>query len=708
MNRSPRKEWSEMLGLSMTRKTLAALWSSGRMLVAILVLGSMLGCVGTEELAPDDLNGEIQFNDRLRPDIGPVAGVSEPQFFSDGGEGEDEIITPLYHSMIPIADLRQLHRSEHLWVEDDGYPILSYEAVNADFSYPDAAPLNTTRIGTCGYGTDPETRAQVGFNCDSNGKNCNYGQWSGGLPSSEELGITVGLTSHTVRTPDPDPAQEARIREYNLVVPLDLPDTVTDVDQLGCYAPHAHGNSISPYCVIQCGLPAARSDTTYTLQAVDPKMLQDINQTYPALRSPLHTVTPHLKVVSGSRALARPLTFLERLDITELDTRYQSYYWRWAVPDLPNGHWEENFSPNLMVSNVRIFIERGYNPDIGIPNRQYLAPYRLVIDHKKCGREADPEVGIIFGAGNCPELVTPTYHHRAISNKLGWLVEFRVWADAMGQITEEPPVKAGDPVYIEFEVVDATIGSRGSALRVSPPAVDLGEVTMSSKPVLFERIFTVSSVGVASATVERLWMEGRDATDFSVSVPTTGSLPFALRPLQAFALTLEANLEANASPFGVKNATVVVQARDAAGQVIQVRGSIVLTAVDAILEVFPEYLPLVRDSTRQQATVEYQKHVIVANYGYVDLDRGTIILTGSHASAFTVLGSDYYPGSVYALPPASNTIPSGGHEQLTVVYHPSSAGTHRAQIRITSNAGEKIIELAGQCFVGSCAYPRPR
>ena len=43
--------------------------------------------------------------------------------------------------------------------------------------------------------------------------------------------------------------------------------------------------------------------------------------------------------------------------------------------------------------------------------------------------------------------------------------------------------------------------------------------------------------------------------------------------------------------------------------------------------------------------------------------------------------------------------PPGAMTSFTVVYHPSGPGTHRVPIRTPSDAGEKIIELAGNCLV---------
>ena len=69
-------------------------------LVAALILLVPLGCA--DELTTNRLvSARAVFNARLTADKGPAAGLPTPRFYSDGGFRNQEIVSELYHSMIP-------------------------------------------------------------------------------------------------------------------------------------------------------------------------------------------------------------------------------------------------------------------------------------------------------------------------------------------------------------------------------------------------------------------------------------------------------------------------------------------------------------------------------------------------------------------------------------------------------------------------------
>jgi hypothetical protein len=146
------------------------------------------------------------------------------------------------------------------------------------------------------------------------------------------------------------------------------------------------------------------------------------------------------------------------------------------VPILSDGRWEENFSPNLLVTRIRVFVERGYNPDTGGPHRHYLAPDRVILNQLEvCLAERDPDTGAgELDPAGCGLAVTPTYRLADLrrpgpiddGDRLEWPIEFRSYTD--GSRPPEALPAQGEPLYIEFAVVDRTVGVSGTALLVAP------------------------------------------------------------------------------------------------------------------------------------------------------------------------------------------------------------------------------------------------
>lgn len=649
-----------------------------KLLIIPVSLLMFIGCLGELQLHPE---GEIVFNQRLRADTGASQGMADLMFYSDGGSKNDQIISELYHSTINSNTLGKLKKSTCFWVEGDGFPILSYEPIlkNGTLYDDDELMCTVEAMGACGVSmTEPESRKAI-F-CD--GKNCD-------IPP-EGLPFTIGWRACTEGgTP--------REVDYSQCVPLQNNCTAHDTANLS-----AELSNPAPFCMVRAPLPSMLTDTSLELQPLS-HTLDVLYEDFKNLNTEPHKVLPHMKVIMGSRTLARPLIYARWLEHDPDDhPDSDRYYWQWQVPSEGNG-WKENFSPHLKVNTVRVFVERGNDAETGIPIREYLTVRNVHAGGTRCRGEENPDIGgTEFHLIDCAMDVTPVYDKAHLiqdypiddAQRLKWEAEFVVVG--VNDIFGKPPVEEGEPVYIEFEVVDTLFGTSGNSLRIAPGGISLGNVQLGSSPE-FERVFTVMNEGMADVIVDGITIEGPDAGDFSAWVDSGKLLPMTLRAGGSFDITLGTHTQT----WGRKNAAVVVKAQDGAGQSFEIRATVVANATDAILGVAPDIMAFFREDGDQNPK-EYVRRFLIENPGSLDLHRRDITITGPNASFFTVVSSRYN-ATEDSPPPTSRWIASALDETFTVLYHPTSPGMHSARIDIDSDAGQETIDLHGLCY-GTCNY----
>ncbi len=663
------------------------------MLLVAVCLTTAMGCF--PQIDTDNIGGKIVFNQRLMPGGGASEGKAVSDYYTDGGPQGDEIISELYHSTVSITYLRKLRKSQYFWVEGDGFALLSLEPLIENIVLPidDNNCTYEGTIGSCGGDLrDSETRQLI--ECDGHT-----------LVFTNLLGMTVGLrgcTDCSNLCSDTDEKCKdkctAKKLDYSQGVILDDNCTVEDVANFSA----EYANPL-PLCMIRSAVPSLLQDTTIELMAMNSK-LENINNSFPRVASDWHTVLPHMQVVNGARQLARPLIWADRdepHDPNDPTSDIDRYYWQWRVPLDKDNTWQENFSPNLQVNTVRVFVEREDDPDTGLPLREYLTPKNVHINGTRC--TSDPEDGTTFSLITFNKTVTPTYDKENLDQvdhiddalRLNWEVEFQV-VKQEGTF-KEPPVHKGDPVYIEFEVVDTSIGTTGAGLRIEPGGMNLGDVRLNASPT-FERVFTVINEGMADAIVDSIDLEGRDAGDFSARVHSGKSLPLLLRAGRSFEVTLDSH----AKTWGLKQADVVVKGHgNSSAQPVEIRARVFMRATDAMMNVAPEVISFHRDDDVKDK-IQYQRRFLAENSGGLDLHRRDVVISGPDASAFSILSSRYQ-GVEDSPAPISRWIAPANDETFTILYHPTSQGMHSARIDIDSDAGQESVDLHGVCY-GTCNY----
>ncbi len=125
---------------------------------------------------------------------------------------------------------------------------------------------------------------------------------------------------------------------------------------------------------------------------------------------------PQLRVVSGSRTIARPLELILN-GVRDVDSGELLYQYRWATGD-SSGMWQENFSPNVQVETVRVFrLQPG--------QKDYLIPDRVTVG----GVTMEPD-----SSNNLFDVslyrATPTYFLEPVEqnweNRIEWIIDFLV------------------------------------------------------------------------------------------------------------------------------------------------------------------------------------------------------------------------------------------------------------------------------------------
>jgi hypothetical protein len=690
-------------------------WSRSRLDVAAMLLSAATASCGDK--IHDVAWSGLSINTRLRPDLAAVDGARDLTSMSDGGDGGHQIVSPLYFGAIPAEALRQLRRSECIWVGSDAAPVLSYETVVSELHVEDRE-INLAQMGMCGF-SEPETREPFRSDGEIVPITAGVDFPPMGLLTYRQAGLTDahGQCLDFAGVPIGSRANPADLAAGTTMTdPNDHSQVTLDTSKVDCgkpdlaATPYCHGRAVHPtdqwcrhplggypaaWCAVRCQVDAPTEDTTYGLEIVEEGTGLNFQLTSLNRRGMIPATLAHVKVVdttvsTGVRKISRPLGFL--------GTSNQLMSWSWQVADTPRGLWAENFSPQLKVARVRFFLER--------PGEAGRPPVREDLVGARFPRQIQLQNGRLNTARTCtrpdastPQLdleactgffVTPTYLHDALDAKLTWQVDFLAPNNV-------PPFSAGDRVFIEFDLVG--VNQSTQSLSVSPPGLDLGNVEVGEAQAFKDRL-TVTNAGASSLTIQRLWLEDRQQReDRSGELSVAGlspvfNPPFVLGPFSSFRITLATHF----SRIEEKERWLVVEARSAGAPARRIRAAIQARGVDALLNVAPESLGFHRTAQPQQPVIEYERTLLIENAGYIDLHRNALLLEGTDAREFAVSSSDCGHPSVFASPvPASCRLGPGQAELIKVLYRPGSAGFHNAALRVETDAGEKVVPLTAIC-----------
>lgn len=667
-------------------------------LIALLTLGA----VGCQRFTDLELSGEARFNDKLRADADALTTLQQQgpawverdgkAYYSDGGEDFSELTSELFHSMIDSDRLRELRASDCLFVERDGFPILSFEAIVQEFSVGEHE-ANLDELGMCGGNgafNHPVTRELLTVDDEP----VKYGY---------QIPITVALSAY-------EGNDEARnpYAACDGVRPSTL-HSVTPTEQIV----DGKDGSFSPFCVIQ-GSPAhvPDEDVSYVVQVVNSETMSPNNSM--GLTSEARELLPHLKLVGGERRIARPLIYRG----TEYDDDLERYVhsWSWKVDsvnsygavDIAGPFWRENYAPRVNVDAVRFFVQDGSEPvpeherdyvrvrklrvvEVGDLGPQTALPYNEGCSTNEAG---DPDGDGTMYLEGCNILATPTYALAPsitgrMTEKVEWRASFRTLA-----ANDPVPVQPGQAFFIEFTLSAPLFGSTSASLVLDPGVVDFRETPVGVTAV--ESSLWIENPGLTSGVVEALHIEGRDADQFAFTLPEGVEPPFVL-PAGA---GVPVELMVTPAYVGPLQAQFVMESSDAGLALHEAVAYLYANGVAPDLDVLPSHLTFYRGTG--YTTSYWQKHFLITNTGSAPLDRGSITIGGANGSWFSVIGSDC--GGSFATPaPSTCHLEPGQMETVRVVYHPGQAGVHQAFISFKSDGGSGSVGLTGTCYQG-CSY----
>ncbi len=477
--------------------------------IASLSVGTAIGlaCTGGLSIL---VGGELGFNPRMRADLGPLSPAQledDQRTFSDAQPDETGLISQLLPVEMTSNQLKRLRKADTFWTLGNRVDV-SYELTVAEPRFA-GEPL-TYSIGPgqledsgeyanlIGWAakqgfTDPITRRLAIFR---------GAHFAAPYPLAVDTN-TVVLRTCVDGAPHDDPnAPSGR---------LDQGCSDMEVTTETCLTDNLIRNSTSfPFTVMRCGVTFL-GDASMSLEVIDRASEQNIAQVQPILRHRAEALYPNLREVQtaagGIRRLARPLSFDEEecevstaLDpdgrpCTSLDEdpgdgrKVLKSQWSWQVAeDAGTGWWDENFSPQLIVTRVFLFVQDPKKP--GEDGRQYLLPEgirKLGIDKFDCPVHEDEETGrAVFEIALCDGniLVTPTYDHSdlvaEVTERLVWEAKFRVTAIG-ASFPSDLPVKRGDQLFIEFEVQGLDTAQSRSGLTLEPASYDFGDVEQGTR-----------------------------------------------------------------------------------------------------------------------------------------------------------------------------------------------------------------------------------
>ncbi len=700
--------------------------------LALLCLGGLPGCVDVRAV----VFGDVGWNETIKPALGRIFSDDLPVvLFSDGGPRGDEIVSEVDWSLASAgADdvYGYLPASRCLWVDGRGFPRLSWDVTFEDLEVRtddgDPVQLSTDRVSFAGGDvTDPLTRERLLVEGEP-----------AFLPAHREE-VSVMLRGYTSASESPHP--------FGPCVRHDDEAIVVDLAEQGC--DDAHANSYLPLTGIQCERPPVPMDVSYEIEADGWFTMEDVEVDDRMARGAPRRMEPTLmKVPDAGREIARPLEFVgvemvnasceelpnqyravcaERKDLVdrtgELEQPRAEWLWRWFVPSLDEDgrpidaevdpkqtRWEENWTPDVRVSEIGVFRALGLDRD-GNPVVEDLSPARIHLDRQQLSSrsiecESDlsgdqPGVCTRFFPESEALLVTPGYDIGRLGvgergtpvPKLEWIAEFSVYPDAAGFYTL-PEVLPGEDVFIRFDLAGACEACLTA--RLQPTARDLGEQSLS-KQSAFERVFHVQNAGLTPLWIDAMRLGGASGAHFELASSDGSSLPLRLDPGETWPL----DLFFKSDQYGVHTATVEVDVRQG-GTPQTLEAPVVVRAVDAIPNVLPERLDLWDTDCPEVWQGWSEKTALIESVGHRDLEIHSITLEGRDASSFAVARLDR--GQL--VPIRDESVAPGEAAEYRLFYFAPNPGSpdveRRARLRFETNGGAATIDLHGHaCPYGS-------
>ena len=237
--------------------------------------------------------------------------------------------------------------------------------------------------------------------------------------------------------------------------------------------------------------------------------------------------------------------------------------------------------------------------------------------------------------------------------------------------------------------VVATINYPEIDIQGNATSITSGDVTPSTSDwtdfgTNVTRTFTIRNIGSALLTLGTVMISGVDASDFTVTTETSGSV--AIGSSTSFVITF------NPSSVGLKTATVSIDTNDTDENpyTFDIQGTGVTQEIDiqgnAISINNGDNSPSVSDWT-DFSTVAGTRTFTIRNTGNMTLNIDSITFTGTNASEFTVTT------------PPSATVGAYGTTTFTVTFAPTAINNRTATINIANNdSNENPYTFALQGF----------
>ncbi len=676
-------------------------------------------CLGPGKAVVLD-GGSARLNPALRHDFGPNPGTTRPgRFFGacelppDFPSGDCDLIDPLVIRSVSPEHLRRLRRAPYFWV--GGGPgnsaRLTYEWVADGVRLVNrasgAVEVGDVNLGSCINFAELEERTRQRVR-NMNGQVLR-------VPPVADLDQVLAVILQSCRTP----GQAARVSE--ILEPITGACDGVDVkllrDSAASWSPRPQ--ELWPVCVKDLPFVLSEGDTRHELVL---QARADVNRLWRHARFQSQPLSPQLMVVpvGGTRTISRRMAWSRNIQVEDGPEAVRFEFQVPLVgastasppPDrLPadGSEWLENFSPNVVVAQVRI--RRGPWREGGVP--EYLPIHRLRIGETLCLTRTDrpgvDEFDIMLCRIGDAELVpmTPTYRldqfhqNRVDDGRLTWQ------ADVFGP-PGGPPVMPTDPVFIEFDLTALDdVSSARSGLTAAPPVQNFGtlRVGSASPPRWAARVQNVDASGVR---IDRIEVTGRSASEFGAprvkrlggpayaSAPAEPVLPLPLPAYSAIDVFLLPAVVGNET----KEAQLTVYFTGVSNR--QDRISVMLRAAAASpdLDVLPKRLIMTFEGRLGHATVT--RAFLVQNIGYAAGERRGIRIEGPDHAHFAL--APERNGMTLEELQRPRMIESGSDEILHVTYRPRAPGSHAAVIVVDTADGPLRVELAGMC-VGYCLQP---
>ncbi|MEW6058239.1 MAG: hypothetical protein AB1540_16675 [Bdellovibrionota bacterium] len=665
--------------------------------------GGGVRCPGTSEIVLDALG----FNPAFRPDKQPVAvppgteldaswppshtGLVVP-FYSDGAATGLEIATPIR----PVLSgqhkdkLYQLRRSKCYYAPRSEQLNVAYELVlklEGDEIFP--SPFTA---GACSI--------TEGFIDEHGYLNARLAHYLSRRDVQNADGETILLRGFSLAgevATDLKTCVAHQMNSFDECEQINLSNCSWDSIENIC----PKTNQYPFACVSDCAFSMAPRGTEFqyglntSLVFLDPKLPQ--NQQRTLATGILYE--PIVKPVDTSRVLARPLRLVAMGSPGRPPFAYE-----WRVEENADGTWKENFSPQLSLSSVRVFIKSG-NVETG--GKIYLEPSQLLIDGIGCRVNRSSQPGVYLEGCTSLAFSNPAYAVGDPSIALNWRVVFNS-SPSYTQNGIVRYVRADEPLYIEFTVVDA---SRPALLVINNELIDFGTLYPTASNIPYGFPIEVSNSSGVRAEILRVFFTGANANAFSITPIQTPPSPNILNG----GIKQQYNLVYRGpSPQGTRlQANLVVEYREilpngTASSLIRSTSKRVTAVVESggVVTLFhpvPQTAPYrsgelsFRRGRFDGGTLvperEYIKPVSIQNIGYGAAQVLGYQVSGPNAASFRIFNG----GSRMTTTVPSNLV-SGGFSDFWIEFMPyvnNTPADQSATLSIQTTAGDVSVQLNG-------------